>query len=334
MRDISRTFPNHIHYHQRHGLGQRQLYNVLKAYSVYDKQLGYCQGMGFVAGLLLLYMCEEDAFWLMVSLLKARRIPPPQLTPNPVPLRVPYRRGAGGLARGRAGAQGIAHEPLEGLFQPGLPLVQQCLFQFEHAVKEVLPALGAHLEREMVHPTMYASQARYPHHHRRRLRRRRSAARRPPGALGNQPLVAVVHHAVLVLAAVRHRAAHLGHLHAGGDEGDLPRRPRAPRAAARGAPDRHSNRKTYLCAAAEPDRRAAAVAGAGEAAVREAGGGAEEEPGPGQGTRGTTGCTAVLYACHTCLPLALAQASADALLATALSFKARALRRVANSVPV
>lgn len=28
------------------------------------------QGMGFLAGLLLLYMSEEDAFWLMVALLK------------------------------------------------------------------------------------------------------------------------------------------------------------------------------------------------------------------------------------------------------------------------
>lgn len=100
IRDISRTFPNHIHYHQRHGLGQRQLYNVLKAYSVYDRHVGYVQGMGFIAGLLLLYMCEEDAFWLMVAILK-----------------------------------GIAHEPLEGLFQPGLPLVQLSLFQFELIVK-------------------------------------------------------------------------------------------------------------------------------------------------------------------------------------------------------
>lgn len=123
IRDISRTFPNHIHYHQRHGLGQRQLYNVLKAYSVYDVQVGYVQGMGFIAGILLLYMCEEDTFWLMVALLK-----------------------------------GIAHEPLEGLFQHGLPLVQLSLYQFERVVKEMLPALGAHLDAEMVHPTMYASQ--------------------------------------------------------------------------------------------------------------------------------------------------------------------------------
>ena len=28
------------------------------------------QGMGFLAGLLLLYMREEDAFWLLVALLK------------------------------------------------------------------------------------------------------------------------------------------------------------------------------------------------------------------------------------------------------------------------
>jgi hypothetical protein len=28
------------------------------------------QGMGFLAGLLLLYMSEEDAFWLLVALLK------------------------------------------------------------------------------------------------------------------------------------------------------------------------------------------------------------------------------------------------------------------------
>ncbi|MQL99394.1 hypothetical protein Taro_032120, partial [Colocasia esculenta] len=75
IRDISRTFPTHIFFQQRHGPGQRSLYNVLKAYSVYDRDVGYVQlvgfqGMGFLAGLLLLYMSEEDAFWLLVALLK------------------------------------------------------------------------------------------------------------------------------------------------------------------------------------------------------------------------------------------------------------------------
>jgi hypothetical protein len=31
IRDVSRTYPQHIHYAQRHGLGQRQLFRVLKA---------------------------------------------------------------------------------------------------------------------------------------------------------------------------------------------------------------------------------------------------------------------------------------------------------------
>ena len=58
-------------------------------------QVGYVQGMGFIAGLLLLYMCEEDAFWTLVALLK-----------------------------------GTVQSPLEGLYQAGLPLLQQYFFQF------------------------------------------------------------------------------------------------------------------------------------------------------------------------------------------------------------
>lgn len=40
-------------------MGQTALFNTLKAYSVYDKRVGYCQGMGFIIALLLLYMTEE-----------------------------------------------------------------------------------------------------------------------------------------------------------------------------------------------------------------------------------------------------------------------------------
>lgn len=123
IRDISRTFPSHVFFQKRHGPGQRSLYNVLKAYSVFDRDVGYVQGMGFVAGLLLLYMSEEDAFWLLVALLK-----------------------------------GAVHTPMEGMYLVGLPLVQQYLFQFDRLVKEHLPKLGEHFAQEMINPSMYASQ--------------------------------------------------------------------------------------------------------------------------------------------------------------------------------
>ena len=43
IRDINRTFPTHVFFRQRHGPGQRALFNVLKAYSVYDRKIGYVQ---------------------------------------------------------------------------------------------------------------------------------------------------------------------------------------------------------------------------------------------------------------------------------------------------
>lgn len=50
--------------------------------------------MGFIAGLLLLYMSEEDAFWTLVALLKGTR-----------------------------------NEPFEGMFADGLPLLQLSMSQ-------------------------------------------------------------------------------------------------------------------------------------------------------------------------------------------------------------
>lgn len=42
--------------------GRQSLFKVLKAYSLTDLEVGYCQGMAFVAGLLLMYLPEEPAF--------------------------------------------------------------------------------------------------------------------------------------------------------------------------------------------------------------------------------------------------------------------------------
>ena len=65
--------------------------------------------MGFIAGLLLLYMCEEDAFWTLVALMK-----------------------------------GQVHPPMEGLYTDGFPLVQQHFFQFERLIKAVRRTGGVH----------------------------------------------------------------------------------------------------------------------------------------------------------------------------------------------
>ena len=40
MRDLNRTFPNHVFFHQRQGPGQQSLFHVLRAYSAMDKQVG------------------------------------------------------------------------------------------------------------------------------------------------------------------------------------------------------------------------------------------------------------------------------------------------------
>jgi hypothetical protein len=46
--------------------GQAALRRVLRAYSYYDPEVGYCQGMNFIAGMFLTIMSEEEAFWLLV----------------------------------------------------------------------------------------------------------------------------------------------------------------------------------------------------------------------------------------------------------------------------
>ena len=53
-RDIARTYPEHDFFKEKDGLGQEALFNVIKAYSLHDREVGYCQGSGFIVGLLLM----------------------------------------------------------------------------------------------------------------------------------------------------------------------------------------------------------------------------------------------------------------------------------------
>jgi Rab GTPase-activating protein 1 len=67
LRDINRTFPGHQFFQDENG--QQALYKLSKAYSIYDEEVGYCQGLSFLIASLLLHMPEEQTFNLLVKIM-------------------------------------------------------------------------------------------------------------------------------------------------------------------------------------------------------------------------------------------------------------------------
>lgn len=119
-RDLHRTFPEHPLFAFEQG--QQALFNVLKAYALHDMEASYCQGMAFVAGLLLFYVPEEPAFQLFCRLLSTSG-------PN-----------------------------LRRLYLPGLEGLKAELRKLEFLLDRYLPNLTAHLNAAGVVPVLYASQ--------------------------------------------------------------------------------------------------------------------------------------------------------------------------------
>lgn len=119
-RDISRTFPRHSLFRDKNNHGQNSLFSVLRAYSLYNPDVGYCQGMGFIVGVLLMYMSEEDSFYMLISILDKYKF--------------------------------------SGLYLPGLPLLNTHLERLKKIFKKRIPSLYNHFRNENVDETMYASQ--------------------------------------------------------------------------------------------------------------------------------------------------------------------------------
>jgi len=69
LKDVPRTFPGHPRFSGPLGLSNA-LRRVLLAYSRRNPSVGYCQGMNFVAGFLLLHMPEEHAFWTLCAVVE------------------------------------------------------------------------------------------------------------------------------------------------------------------------------------------------------------------------------------------------------------------------
>lgn len=71
-RDLHRTFPDNIHFKpdqvSNPGIETpllSSLRRVLQAFAIYRPQIGYCQSLNFLAGLLLLFLPEEKTFWML-----------------------------------------------------------------------------------------------------------------------------------------------------------------------------------------------------------------------------------------------------------------------------
>eukprot|EP00850_Spirogloea_muscicola_P011670 SM000073S21446 [mRNA] locus=s73:319050:324962:- [translate_table: standard] len=66
-KDLPRTFPGHP---ALDSIGRSALRRILTAYARHNPAVGYCQGMNFLAGLLLLLMPEENAFWTLCGIVE------------------------------------------------------------------------------------------------------------------------------------------------------------------------------------------------------------------------------------------------------------------------
>lgn len=69
--DLHRTFPDNVQFRKTSDpCLQKTLFNVLVAYGHHNKAVGYCQGMNFISGyLLIITKDEEKSFWLLDALL-------------------------------------------------------------------------------------------------------------------------------------------------------------------------------------------------------------------------------------------------------------------------
>lgn len=65
-KDLPRTFPGHPALDED---GRNALRRLLIAYARHNPSVGYCQAMNFFAGLLLLLMPEENAFWTLMGIM-------------------------------------------------------------------------------------------------------------------------------------------------------------------------------------------------------------------------------------------------------------------------
>ncbi|XP_029296961.1 fibrous sheath CABYR-binding protein [Cottoperca gobio] len=117
-RDLDRQFPFHEMFLSKDGHGQRGLFRVLKAYTQYQPEEGYCQAQGPVAAVLLMNMPAEEAFWCLAQ---------------------------------------ISEQYLPGYYSPLLEGVLFDAAMLTWVLKRTCPAAHKHLQHHGVEPLMFAT---------------------------------------------------------------------------------------------------------------------------------------------------------------------------------
>lgn len=116
--DICRTFPDEEHFDKSK---EEALYRVLNAYANHNPHVGYCQGMNFIAGLLLLVSNDEkESFRVLVRLMH--------------------------------------HIGLSGFYGEHLPLLKAYTSAWDQLMLEKMPKLREHFRQEDLDPAIYLHQ--------------------------------------------------------------------------------------------------------------------------------------------------------------------------------
>ncbi|XP_069105122.1 USP6 N-terminal-like protein [Argopecten irradians] len=117
--DVNRTYRNHLEFRERYGVQQQALFHVLGAYSMYNTEVGYCQGMSEIAALLLMYMGEEEAFWAISQLFSSKK------------------------------------HGLHGFFIPGFPKLLRFQEHHDNILKKFMPKLRRFFDKNDIYTTLY-----------------------------------------------------------------------------------------------------------------------------------------------------------------------------------
>ncbi|KAM0752967.1 RabGAP/TBC [Meredithblackwellia eburnea MCA 4105] len=118
--DIPRTVFGHVSYFTRFGQGQRDLFHVLHAFSIYSSNTcGYCQGMGSLVAVLLCYFPTPRAFSILSRV--------------------------------------FSQYNLESLFQPGFPGLLELFYVQERLVEMLLPDVYEQFAKNNISTSAYAT---------------------------------------------------------------------------------------------------------------------------------------------------------------------------------